>query len=513
MLGFPTLSSIKQRIKKMSVIEWILVVLLLGGGFLRLWNFRNTLEFLGDQGRDVIVASRIFRDHDLVLIGPVTSTGDMYLGPLYYYFMVPFLFLSFPNPIGPAYAVAALSILTIFLMYQLGKEIVGQKAAILGAFFFAFSSVAVRFARFSWNPNPAPLLSIIFIWALCRARLKSHWYFVLAAACIAILIQLHYVALLTVPMAGLVWLAEAFKLRQKASMAKRFLAATLVSLLLFVASLAPLIAFDIRHDYLNFNSLKSFIADSQDPLEAQSISEKIATTLKETHGRSLHIFFEVSIGKQRTLNTVLLIGVLAALVIMLTKKKNEWRDGLRLLFLIYVVSVLGLSFYRGSVFDHYISFLFPATFLIFGSVLTWISQHKLGKLLAIILIGIFLGWNIPRYPLRTLGWTVDEMQQTSQTVLDRVKPGEKYNVILLSESKDIYGQNYQYFLHASDKPPVRLEQLGEASKLFIIDEQRLPIDVTQMPIYEIVVFPNKKPTEVYTIQDGPRITVLKKEDD
>jgi hypothetical protein len=32
--------------------------------------------------------------------------------------------------------------------------------------------------------------------------------------------------------------------------------------------------------------------------------------------------------------------------------------------------------------------------------------------------------------------------------------------------------------------------------------------VTDSPIYEIVVFPNKEPKEVYTTFDGPEITVL-----
>src|SRR5258708_753093 len=167
-------------------ITWVILIFsLITGAFLRLWHFQSTMQFLGDQGRDAIVAKQILINHHPVLIGPVTSTGNMYLGPLYYYFMVPFLALTYPSPVGPAYAIAGFSIAALFLLYYFGKELVGQRAALLGTVFFAFSAVSVTFSRFSWNPNLAPFVSIVLLWATYRAVKKSSWYFVLAAFCIA----------------------------------------------------------------------------------------------------------------------------------------------------------------------------------------------------------------------------------------------------------------------------------------------------------------------------------------
>ena len=150
--------------KKISSTKFFIVIILIIASVLRLWNLPSTMQFLGDQGRDALIAKRILIDHRPVLIGPVTSTGNMYLGPLYYYFMVPFLAITYPSPLGPAYAVALCGILAVFLTYYLGQEIVGKRAAIIAALFFAISAVAVNFSRFSWNPNLAPLFSIILIW-------------------------------------------------------------------------------------------------------------------------------------------------------------------------------------------------------------------------------------------------------------------------------------------------------------------------------------------------------------
>src|SRR5258708_24644946 len=142
--------------KRQTVLRATLIFFLVVGTFLRLYRFKSTLQFLGDQGRDALVVLHIIQDHHPVLIGPVTSTGNIYLGPLYYYMMVPFLWLTYPSPIGPAYAIAILAIITLFLTYHLGKEMVGEEAAVVATGFMALSATAITFSRFSWNPHPAP---------------------------------------------------------------------------------------------------------------------------------------------------------------------------------------------------------------------------------------------------------------------------------------------------------------------------------------------------------------------
>jgi hypothetical protein len=70
--------------------------------------------------------------------------------------------------------------------------------------------------------------------------------------------------------------------------------------------------------------------------------------------------------------------------------------------------------------------------------------------------------------------------------------------------------NYRYFLTTTSNPPLTMEHFGEVETLFIIDEQQIEKDVTNLPIYEIVVFPNHTPSEVYSVPGGPKITVLRK---
>jgi hypothetical protein len=122
----------------------------------------------------------------------------------------------------------------------------------------------------------------------------------------------------------------------------------------------------------------------------------------------------------------------------------------------------------------------------------------------------FADWNWQNMPFKPLSWNVYDIQRTAQTITNRVKSGEKYNIVLLTGTGDIEGQNYRYFLDTTSKPPLPQEEWGQTDTLFIINEDKKLKKVTDSPIYEIVVFPNKNPSEVYTMPSGPDITVLRR---
>lgn len=504
--------------RRWGLTTWLIVGMMVVGAFLRFWNIPATAQFLGDQGRDALVVSRIFKAGDPVFIGPVTSVGNMYLGPFYYYFMLPFLMLTYPNPMGPVYAVGAVSLAALFLIYKLGKEMVGERAALIAMFFMTFSSIVLYFSRFSWNPNLAPFISIIMIFAVYKAWKTQPWWWVVVSLCFSVLIQLHYLTLLAGAAAGVIWLISIFE--QKGWTAKRqqllkLLVPTVIAVMVFVASLLPLILFDWKHDGLNAKAFTKMVTHLSETGDSGRVSpgEKIWQVTTETHGRSLHILFEMMIGRERTLNTVLVVLTLGTLIWLVSRGRSRHTfHGEVVLLTFLLVGILGTAFYPSSLFDHYIAYLFPVTFLIYGVVinawyerLPWVGLAGGG-----IFSFIFIAHNLATLPFKPMDWNAENMRQLSQTIYDRVKPGEKYNLVLLSDTGDIDGQNYRYFLSTTDRPPVPTERRGEIETLFIINEDRKLKKVTDSPIYEIVVFPDKTPKEVYNGGGDIEITVLRK---
>lgn len=489
-----------------------LMVLIVVGGFLRLYNLRDGLQFQGDQGRDALIVSRIFTERDLVFIGPVTSVGNMYLGPLYYYFMLPFLWLGYPSPVGPAVAVAVLSIITLWLMYRWGQKLVGKRAAFMAAFLMTFSHTIIGFARFSWNPNPAPLISLIMMYLTFLAWKKDARYWAGVALSFAILLQLHYLTLLAAGGAGLIWLVswwENWQNRVHSLKFKRQLKYSLIGLVIIILSFTPLILFDSKHGWLNVTAFKKLIMHEDNFKLATTIDpwRNVWLTLQETHGQGMHILFEITVGQQRVLNTVLLLGVIIILGWLLSQRSRH-RAGQVVIASYLLTGVLGASVYEHTIFNHYIAYLFPVTFWVLGLCLAVLSRKFIGKLIALSFVGYYLWFNFSHLPLADTGWTVDEMRQVSTTIAKRVEPGEKYNIVLLSESKDLYGQNYRYFLSTTGKPPLMPEEAQQAEKLFIINETSQEFNAESSPIREVQIFPHKNVIEQYVAAGGPTILVL-----
>ncbi|NCN06463.1 MAG: hypothetical protein GW946_01295 [Candidatus Pacebacteria bacterium] len=489
------------------------VVLIILAAAARFYNLEGSLMFLGDQGRDALIVSKIFLQHDPVFIGPVTSVGNLYLGPFYYYFMLPWLFLSYPNPVGPAVAVAIVSLLAIILLHKETKAIFGTSTALLSSAFFAFSSTVVTYSRFSWNPNIEPFFSIFLLFSLFRFwQDRSHFQLLWISIATAVLLQLHYITLLVLPVIGVIWLLDLVRTWQHKDSRRSLAAWTGMAVGVLLFSFIPLVFFDIKHEGLNSKgAVEIFRSDSFH--EVAPWWERAQRIFMELHGRAMHIFFEVQIGNNRLLNTWMLVVVLAAVTLLLVRLRGRQRAFLILLSLFLVTAIIGLSFYTSSVFDHYLLFAIPFACLVFGIILgqVWESKFILGRIAVIVIVIGYLFYNLPKYPLQNSGLSTSFILQTTREIHKIIEPGEKYSIMLLSASRDSYGQNYRYFLSTDpEKIPVEPELHQSADTLIIINEERVAAEPLSLPIYELVVFPNKSPAQVLQLPHGPELFVLRR---
>lgn len=186
----------------------ILVAILLVSAFLRLYRISDYMSFLGDEGRDMLVVKRMIVDHKFTLLGPTTSVGSMYLGPAYYYFMLPFLWLWGLNPVGPAVMVALFSLATVWLIWETGKRFFDERAGLIAALLYGLSPLVVTYSHSSWNPNILPFWSLLMIYSILRVVVKKNFLWLrVAGFAFGIAIQLHYVTLVFLPILLAVLLA------------------------------------------------------------------------------------------------------------------------------------------------------------------------------------------------------------------------------------------------------------------------------------------------------------------
>ena len=161
-----------EKIKSRVPVILLAVILLLGA-YVRLYRISEYMTFLGDEGRDMLVVKRMIVDHKFTLLGPTASVGGFFLGPIYYYFMLPFVWAWGLDPTGAAFMVGLFGVATIYLVYRIGRDIFDPWVGLVASSLYALSPIVIAYSRSSWNPNLVPFFSTLLIYFLWRSVARN----------------------------------------------------------------------------------------------------------------------------------------------------------------------------------------------------------------------------------------------------------------------------------------------------------------------------------------------------
>lgn len=461
---------VKDLIVKNKIEMIALAIILLVGAYLRLYKIDQYMTFLGDEGRDAIIVRNLLVNADPILIGPGTSVGGMYLGPLYYYFMAPFLFLANFSPIGPAVGVALLGIVTIYLVYVAGRDWFGKTAGLVAALLYALSPTVIIYSRSSWNPNIMPFFALLSVYSMWKAyTFKKYNWLVAGTISFAFVMQSHYLGVLILPIILIYfWLMfSENRMSNNKLLLKIFYKKTLLSIIVFLVLMSPLVIFDIRHDYLNFRALYKFLTVRQ-----ETVSIKPWTAIPKSYpiyeqiNTSLLAANNVQVGKYISILMFVVVVWFVFKKYLIFKLSNN----LMMLVMWFLFALIGFGIYKQHIYDHYYGFLFAVPFLLFGIIYQKIFETKFK--LVVILVLFFLIYNlIVNSPiLKQPNNQLIRSQSVAQKI-EEVSGGENFNIAVIAERN--YEDGYQYFLEKNNAKIVEIDaQVPESvtNQLFVICE-------------------------------------------
>lgn len=422
----------------------LLVIVLLIASFLRFYKIDEYLPFLGDEGRDVRVVRRFITNFDLMFIGPRTSIGDMYLGPLYYYLISPFLLLWNFSPTGPAVFVALLGIGTVFLLWLVGREWFGKAAGLVSAFLYGISPLVVQYSTHSWNPNIMPFFALLAIFSIWRVWVEDKFFWlVVTGISFGAITQSHYLGLLLAPTIGLFWLLKFISMQGERKLKRKFFIFSLVALLVFFLMTLPLILFDYKHGWHNFSSITTFFTVRQ---ETVSIKPWNAIPLLWPSWRD-ELVTRFLLAKDKTFSIVIggaLLGLFVWAGYVFKQKRELGKLKAHFLLGLWgLVGLVGLGLIKQNIYDHYYGFMFAVPFLVVGVVSQTLWERKLKWI--VILIVIVLGWiNLQNSPFKNPPQR--QMQATREVARKIIEEsrGETFNFGLIAKRN--YEEGYLYFL-------------------------------------------------------------------
>lgn len=458
----------------------LIILIMVLAAFLRLWRLPEYMTFLGDEGRDALAVKRMIVDHKFRLIGPVTSIGNMYLGPLYYYLMLPAMFVSRLSPVGPAVLVALLGVATVGMVYFFGREWVGWRAALMAAFLYALSPVAIIYSRSSWNPNIMPFFALLAIFGIWRVwQQKQFWWLPIIGLALSFALQSHWLGLLLLPTIFLFWLMTLIELLKAKVSVKRFFYQTVWALLIFLfLTVAPLVWFDLRHESINFKAFVKFFTDRQ-----ATVNLRLYKALPNLWLLVKNIFTRLVAGKNEFWGgwIALIITIFLGLKLIRESLLANWHKfitrnaGLFLVLVWLLFGLLGLGNYKQHIYDHYFGFFFPVPFLLVGWVLAMIWYGRfLGKIIALFCLGFLVFLLVQTSPLRfPPSGQLQKTQIIAKFVLEKTED-KPFNLALIAERN--YDEAYAFFMEVWGRSPLRIEPLQTeqtiAEQLFVICEQR-----------------------------------------
>ncbi|MGE5041832.1 MAG: ArnT family glycosyltransferase [Candidatus Levyibacteriota bacterium] len=521
------LNLLRSIIKKENIP--IILVLFLAA-FMRFYRIGAYLTFLGDEGRDVLVAMHILRG-DLTLLGPTASVGGFFLGPIYYYFMAPFLWLFNYNPVGPAVMVALVGIATVWLVYQITKDNFGYIPALIASLLYAISPLVITYSRSSWNPNVVPFFSLLMMYLLSHAVMnKSVPKLMLAGVLFGILLQLHYLSTFLGVVVFFYLLATTF-VQTKTQLSHRILTLLMRYVLFALGTLvgwSPFLAFEVRHGFPNIRSILTFVFTSGDTGNNTKFMATAQDVFLRIFGRLLlsfpkpedmHFFSSNIISIWSLAAYLIGIGSLVYIIIKIVhsyrkKEKNMYFSLLLVLWLMLTVFLFG--FYKKSIYDYYLGIVFPVPFILLASLLS--PLLKKGRIvvvsvLVLVAFGIWLniyfrpitfpqdyiGYNpslfntLFSYPrTSTPNDQLKQVQDISEFVLAKTG-GKPYNFAVISS-----GGNsdfaYRFFFERVNKPPVTIQFPGADPERKTITDQLLivcesvPCHPLGYPLWEVAGF-------------------------
>ncbi|MBU2577638.1 glycosyltransferase family 39 protein, partial [Patescibacteria group bacterium] len=499
---------------------WPLVLIILISLFLRLYRIPSHMTFLGDEGRDALVWMRMIKNGKLTLIGPQTSIGNMYLGPLFYYLMLPFYFVF--GTAGPSIGTALFAGGTTFLLWYIGRRWFSSEVGLLAAMLYAISPVAIVLSRTAWNPNIMPFFALLSVWGIWQfwEKAKYQWL-AFEGVLLSLAVQSHYLGLLLIPLVSVFFLLTLMRLiKKKDKKLKDFLLNFGLCVLSFaLLTILPLVWFDLRHGFINYQSFYKFFSERQTTVNFKPYKaipnlwplwKVLITRLLAAKNELVGLWLSIAIVLGGLLISIANFKKVQLREILKNKNLKPLPGSVVLILAWLIIGLLGMGLYKQHIYDHYFGFLFPSVFLLAAALLVkvWKLEYP-GKILSIVCFSIILFYSLKESPLKfEPGRQMQKTAEIDKKIIEESK-GESFNLGLIA--KQNYDAGYRYFLEKWGHKAVEINALNPeetiTKQLFVVceDEKCEPVG---HPNAEIANFGWSKIEEEWSFPWGTKLYKL-----
>lgn len=417
-------------------------------GVLRWYRLSELTEFLGDQGRTMLVMRDFVERGVIPLAGPTTLSGHN-LGPFFYYLLLPGYLVGGGNPFVVSLWMTLLGVGAVVVLYKAIQEMFGVWPARLVSLLWAISPFIIASDRVIWEPNLVPLFALFFAYLLYRADKENRlWQWMSLGGVVGILVQLHYPNIFFI---GITALYMGYKV-----VMKRINYRMLGVLGGFVLVLTPFIIHEFAVEFRDITGIGAVFSTGVGTEVGKRMM--LDTTLENAFrifGRALPFMSKQS---------VLLVALFwAVFILRYPTKKNIflslWLGG----------GFLGMARYTGVVHDHYLYFLVPVPFFMIASFLSTIKSPT-AKLISIPLILFVSYFQLAKADFFKPGNNdISRVQASVETLKSEVGITTPFSFTLV-DSRSFSDLHYRYNMAVTNLNPLPITNLAYETLFLICDQ-------------------------------------------
>lgn len=338
------------------------------------WIWDGNIFFHTDIARDFLLIEDIVDNRHLTLIGPRSGAiPGVFHGPLWLYLNVPAFILGHGNPVVIGWFWVSLYLLSLYIIYWVGKKMYDERTGLLSALFL--SAVTVLGVRSLFNPYGALMLSPLFFYTLVL-YLQSNKIKILILSLFILGLIIQFQMAFGVPILVLTLIYMIYYLYQNKKLKH------LTSFLVILIPLSTFLLFDLRNKFLQIKSVLNYI------------------TGIENHGKENLDFIQLlqlrfqdivfgNFGEVTAhINWLsgLLVVVFLSIIFLKNKHKRINYSSPYFIFLYYFTGFWVISFFfKGPMWSYYYIPLIPLIVLIFCSFNKILNQRIFYLLFAVLI--------------------------------------------------------------------------------------------------------------------------------
>jgi 4-amino-4-deoxy-L-arabinose transferase-like glycosyltransferase len=389
---------------------------------MRLYRIEELFPFSMDEEYQAYLSANMIRTGHIPLIGVNVADTGLYLGPLFTWLSALLYWIGNGNPIITAYAAVLVAVITCWLVIKIVTYITrDQWLGTIGGLLYGINPLLVMYDHKFWNPSLVMCLTALWLYSILRSAKDERWWW-LVAFVFGMAFHSHYsLFILIIPTIYEFVVQVRTKVKRKhifcTGIAKRFI-------LVILICTAPLILFELRHDFIQMQAFTRYLSSSSSSQELSSRFWIMHAALNRVFwlGFDKDMVYELSLASRVRSTLILPVSAITIglLWLALTHKQTIRFGKIALLTLgTYLSSVI---LFKSTIREYYLLPLFPMIIILI-MVTAYVLIQRYGQkseyVIGLVLIICGAVWTAQAFSVRNSLGIGSKLQaiETMQTII------------------------------------------------------------------------------------------------